>query len=72
MRTSTVVKMDSTSGDLVHGSSRAEINAEMNMRQSTVEQDNATILYSSNPEKQDFQHVNRVGTRRVRQNFLVE
>jgi hypothetical protein len=75
MSHSTVVKKDTASRDLVHGSSRAEINAEMNMRHSTVVQDNATILYNGNPEKRGFQHVYKSTTtsssRRVQEAYEV-
>ena len=53
---STVVKRD-TASRKQYGSSRAEINMEMNMKRSTLVQDNASMLYFRNKEdKRGCQH----------------
>ena len=56
MSYSTVVKKD-TASRKQYGNSRAEINVEMNMSCSTLVQDNASMLYVGNKDKQGFQHV---------------
>ena len=53
---STVVKKDTASRKR-YGSSRTEINMEMNMRRSTLVQEKASMLYVGNEDKQGFQHV---------------
>ncbi|KAI2507634.1 hypothetical protein MHU86_6821 [Fragilaria crotonensis] len=58
VRRSTVVKKDTASRDIVHGSSRSEINGETIMRRSTVgKTDNSAIFDVDRAEKRGFQHV---------------
>ena len=58
VRRSTVVKKDTASRDIVHGSSRSKINGETIMRRSTVgKTDNSAIFDVDRAEKRGFQHV---------------
>jgi hypothetical protein len=56
MSHSTVVKRDTASRKR-YGNSRAEINVDMNMKHSTIVQDNASMLYFGNEDKRGCQHV---------------
>ena len=71
---STVVKRDTASRKR-YGSSRAEINMEMNMKPSTLVQDNASMLYFGNEEdKRGCQHVfksNSTSSRRVQEAYNI-